>query len=100
MSFKVGDVVRYTRVWSTDIHDDPAWFLITDASYVQGTWLSGGGFKAKEYAAIPPGGATLGGIETPHVATREVVPPEEWPDHICALVAKHALLDGFTKGDG
>ena len=99
-----GDVLRWDRVWSVDVSDDPAYLLVThvdDKPHGSGFILCG----AEKVHKYGPGedhhnigpwswaGECFDRSCT--ICWCEYVPPEEWPDEVCRLVALHHMgIDG------
>ena len=96
-----GDVLRWDRVWSTDVSDDPVYLLVTQANEDKsggGIVLRGAG-KLHKYG---PGEKYHGGPHswswdddcfdsTCSICQCRHIPPEEWPDDVCRLVALYSM---------
>jgi hypothetical protein len=95
MSFRVGDVLRYTRSPDGIAYNTPeVWVLVTriGVGETRGDVISGSFGGAARHDV---------GIGCPNTmwSGREVVAPCDYPDHITAAVAARALLRRRSDAD-
>jgi hypothetical protein len=98
---KVGDVMRWDKAWEQEL-SDPLWCLVIGDDD-DGVWTDVNLLGGSEMRDRFPIGDT-GDFDWPPTDRMEryahgcIVPPDDWPDEVCAAVAMYKL-GVLTKGE-
>jgi len=95
---RVGDAVRWDMAWKVRLVDDPLWCLVVEClgdddvgrTEFEDVALCGGS-AVRNRVEIGDRERFKWPIAAPNHAEAVVVPPEDWPDEVCAAVAKWRL---------